>query len=191
MPSLVQADPWGKVVQKGSPKRHFRWVRPYLRELTKTGNNTLACMAAKVSTNQVWRARQRSATFARACRQAMEAHADLILGEVERRAIQGHIEHLTFRGQKTWEWVDADGRPLPPNVDPSTIPGSRMAHSMISRKSDALLAELARAKLAGFARIAPEGATNINVGSVNVLQGKSLEEFKSLPVADMLAMLKG
>jgi hypothetical protein len=131
------------------------WVTPFLASLRATGVVARACVAASVSSAQVYTRRKEDADFAAAWDNALEDSYDALEAEARRRALEGVDEPVIYQGQPTPLWErDADGQVVleeyvaQTRADGSQVMGSRPKQLVVdgrpqfltvNKKSDALL----------------------------------------------------
>ena len=72
--------------------RTGRWRRPFLEVLAATANVTRACAAVAIDRRTAYETRDRDKAFAQQWREALDHAADLLEGELRRRAYEGVLE---------------------------------------------------------------------------------------------------
>lgn len=80
-----------------------RWKAKFLDHYSKSGNVTLAALAAGITRQAAYKARGADGDFASAWEEAKEEATDLLYGEARRRALQGRPEPVFYQGQKVGE----------------------------------------------------------------------------------------
>ena len=76
-----------------------RWQRPFLAALTECGVILHAARATGVDRSCVWRLRKVNADFDQACRDAIENATDVLEAEAIRRARDGVLEDVYYKGE--------------------------------------------------------------------------------------------
>jgi hypothetical protein len=125
-----------KLMQQGAALSHRspkRWVKPFLRYLSKTGNVTLSAAKAGIHRGTVTRRLKADPKFAEAFAEADEKYTDALEAEADRRAL-GYAEPLHYKGRICGAWIGADGKPCEPGTE-----GARLVPETITRYSDRLL----------------------------------------------------
>lgn len=85
----------------------------FLKTLAETGVISAAADLACIDRVTVWRRRQRDATFAAACEEALKLAADALEQEARRRALEGALEPVIYQGQPTYVYeTDEAGYPI-------------------------------------------------------------------------------
>lgn len=89
------------------------WVRPFLDQLTASGNVSQSARLAGVNSTTVYGLRKGDGDFAAAWDQALEDASDDLEAEARRRGVQGVQEPVVYQGQLTPVWQrNADGTPV-------------------------------------------------------------------------------
>jgi hypothetical protein len=122
-------------------RRKLRWERAFLKELSRTGNVTAACAAARIGRASAYEHADRHKDFEEAWRDALEASADLLELEAHRRAHDGVDEPVIYQGELCGFWADADG-----NVVAKGAAGARLIPLTVKKYSDRLLEFLLKAR---------------------------------------------
>lgn len=88
------------------------WLRPFLTNLTRTGNVSKSAGLAGISSASVYALKRTDADFAAAWDTALEDHTDECEAELTRRAF-GYEEPVVYQGQLTPVWqLDGKGNQL-------------------------------------------------------------------------------
>ena len=131
------------------------WVKPFLDELTASGNVSGSARAVGVNSTTVYALRAKDADFAAAWEQALEDATDELEQEARRRAVRGVQEPVVYQGQLTPVWKrDASGQPVLEVYDEAgntrpvqeTDPDGRPVWLTVTKHSDALLALLLKGR---------------------------------------------
>ena len=91
-----------KAGQKRTPSRaraRKRWDKAFLDELRLTGVVASACMLAGVGRSTVYERRESDEPFKKAWDEAIEESADWLEKEARRRAVEGTLKPIYFKGE--------------------------------------------------------------------------------------------
>lgn len=111
-------------VKKRKKRRQYKKVQPKKRLLAayaKTGNVTIACLAAKVSRNSHYRWLETDPTYQKAFDLAQREADDYLEAEARRRALDGIDEPVIYQGELMGEKVEYNDTPEKNHFIPLTV----------------------------------------------------------------------
>jgi hypothetical protein len=128
-------------------KRMTRHQRKFLKYYARCGVITQAAEEAGLTraAHYHWLELDASGEYQAAFEQADREACDVIEAELRRRAIDGFAEPVIHQGKLAGTWVDSNGLPCAEDAE-----GARFIPLTVIKKSDALLSQLAKAKLSAF-----------------------------------------
>lgn len=95
---MSHADPPTGQDRTPVPSDGAPWWVPFLVVLAETGNVSAACIRVQIARSTAYEARDRHPEFARAWDEALEFAADALELEARRRAAEGTLEPVFYKG---------------------------------------------------------------------------------------------
>ncbi len=138
------------------------WRKAFLARLAKSGNISAACRSARVARSRAYELRRTDEAFADAWDEALEEAADALEAEARRRAVEGTLKPMFYKGKRI--------------------------HTKVLEYSDGLLMFLLKGARPNIYR---ENYQHVHSGHVGITNEPDLSDKSDEQVHDYLATLAG